>query len=182
MPNFVQYPRGFISFAGGYLKSNVSITQSEGDPQIAILYKLYIARSVNVNSWEFRQKVLAEAARLIGNFRVWVISQASYNDSLYGLNWEFLKDTLEYIQTGHRKMSVSTWRELLLEYPPRVDNTAGPRRLDQLKAYEDVLQDVLENGYLARTSLTRWLGHDGGFDDLITTLNVFFGSTKITPA
>lgn len=172
MPNFVQYPRGYVRYDGPSFNSPTIVTQSSGEATITTLHNLYLARSVNLNSWEYRKRVISAAARQFGDFRDWCLCQTVYNPAVHGLNFEFIKDTLHYIETGHRQMGITSWFELVLENPPAIANVANERRLEQLKPYERI---VTGDDYL-----NRWLSHENGFDDLVASLYLFFGDTKTT--
>lgn len=162
------YPRGFSTQPSG---PNPEAATSSGDPQIDTLYKLYIARSVNTDSWEFRRRVITAASPLFGDLLHWFAFQASMNNKVYALNYKFLEDTLRFIQTGKREMSVMTWLDLLLEWPEEKANIATIQRLKGMN-----LTDV--QPWLGEQGISRWLSHPSGFDDFITTVHIVFGASK----
>lgn len=148
-----------------------SIVISEGDASVATLYELYVNRTVNTTAWAYRAKVLETALRLFGNFDEWLLLQSS-NSHLSGYNLEFIQDTLNFIRTGQREMSLETWLELLHEQDDikasAVDMHA-PKRYFSLQAGENTVQ-ILQN----------WCAQPGGFQDLVCTLQILFGRSRRT--
>jgi len=172
------YPRGYVSPLTEALSgeptrvqkmNGVELVSVSSDPVIEQLYKLYMSRLVPQESVEFKLQVVQRCARIFGDFKSWLRLQVTANDNIYGWNLEFLKDTLEYIRTGQRKTSISTWQELLLEYPDPHPGTAGHQRMKLIGA-EDLsdLNDVIG----------MWCSHKGGFIDMLCTAHVLFGVSK----
>lgn len=175
MPKIVRYPRGYIAVLGttglaDFLQtSKETATPVPFDEDVETLYKFFIERSVNTNAWAFRSRVIEAAARLFGDFRQWLILQSEGNDCVYDLNFAFLKDTVQFIRTGHREMSPLTWRELLLEHPPAKPGAANTQMRDELK-----LDDEKEfNDFISL-----WCSKEGGFEDMLCTVHVLYGSSK----
>lgn len=177
MPKVNRYPRGYVSVLdranleeGGISKDDVSKLPSDGTVQD--LYKIYIERSVNTEGWEYRKRVIEIATRLFGDFHQWLYDQAVYNDSVYGLNFEFIKDTLQFIRTGHRQMSVFQWNELVLENPDPKQGEASTKRVDEYG-----ISDPKE----FENYLSEWLAKENGFEDMLCTVHVLYGVSKISP-
>lgn len=168
--DYVLYPRGYISKVGQISRNDDTFTEANGDGDVNALYDIYLNRSVNIESWEFRSRVLMTAARLFNQFSIWLSTQVVSNDRIYGLNLEFLKDTALFIKTGHRNMSITTWSELLLEYPKETPGIAKPKRWDS--DFNIIVNDD-DNDFLGK-----WCSHQGGFNDLICTLHILFGTAK----
>jgi len=173
MARFNLFPRGYlVSLDGGPLANvagPVDIETVTSNPKIEVLYKLYMGRDVNPETWAFRRRVIMECSKLFGNFRNWLILQAVGNDYVYGLNLEFLRDTVQFIRTGHRNMSVLSMTELLLEHPDKHPGTAGPARLE---AFD--LRDTREFDNF----IGMWCSHERGFDDMLCTAHTLFGVSK----
>ncbi len=161
------YPRLYATRHEG----GESIVISEGDATIATLYDLYVNRTVNTTTWTFRSKVLDAALRLFGRFDEWLLLQSS-NNHLVGYNLEFIQDTLDFTRTGQRRMSLETWLELLHEQDDVQSNSLdkrAPRTYFSLQEGENTVQ-ILQN----------WCAQPGGFQDLICTLQIFFGRSRRT--
>ena len=167
------YPRGYLvrlpgSIADG-ANGGIDVQQVESDPIIESLYKVYMGQMVNSDSWEYRKRVIAQCSKLFGNFRSRLLLQLVSNDYIYGLNLEFLRDTVQYIRTGRRSMSVFNWQELLLEHPDNHSGTAGPQRvaefgLGNIKEFDNFIGE--------------WCSKEGGFEDMLCTAHVLFGVSK----
>lgn len=165
------YPRGFTSYR--YSPTAHEDFQAAGDSTIDALYRLYVGRSVNTDSWEFRKRVIAAASPLLGDLQLWMVQQMVQNNRLYGLNYQFLEDTIGFIRTGKRDMSVLTWMELMLDHPSEVLGSANIHRLQKLNFTNDELESFSRGGMVSQ-----WLSHVNGFDDFITSMNILFGNAK----
>lgn len=162
--NFIVYPRYFTSKLLGSDRDE----KSDGDLEVIDLYAMYMNRFVKREAWPFQERVLSVALRLFGsNFESWLSMQRN-NPKLRGMNLEFLNDTLRFIETGHRHVSYLSWIELMNELddgvtlPPR--NQSSILRPFKTKETAQVLQ--------------AWCRRPHGLDDLVCTLNAFFGSRR----
>lgn len=178
MPNAVRYPRGYIRTISvdGIGNSTNSVETLPSDPLLANLYKLYTSRSVNADSWEFRALVIQRCSQLFGRFYHWLWTQLSANDCIYDFNLDFLYDTVNYIRTGKRIVSLQTWFDMLLEHPEEQHGVASANRatrfnLNDSKEFDDFI--------------SLWCAHPDGFNDMLCTAHVLFGVSKnpiTTPA
>lgn len=166
----VFFPRGFSLTP---ISPTMEVTTSGGDQEIETLYRLYTARSVNTESWEFRKRVITAGARLHGDLYAWLAYQAAFNNRVYGLNFDFIEDTIKFIQTGRRSVNIISWYELLMEFPNEIVGSANVRRLRGLNIDDEARS-------LSTSGVGRWLAHSSGFDDYMMTLNILFGSPKKT--
>lgn len=175
MERLNRYPRGYLvrldDRPGSALTdTGMEINDVSSDAKLETLYRLYMGQSVNSDSWAYRKRVVAQCSRLFGNFYSWLNLQLIGNDNIYGLNLEFLKDTVQYIRTGQRSMSVFTWQDLLLEHPDPHPGTAGPARLKDFN-----LTDHREFDNF----IGQWCSQpNGGFEDMLCTAHVLFGVSK----
>lgn len=173
MERLNQYPRGYLVRLDSSL-SPLSMTQIQqntvpSDPAIETLYKLYVGHGVNSEAWPFKRRVIKRCSQLFGNFNHWLKLQVANNDNIYGLNLDFLLDTVKFIRTGHRDMSVFNWLELLAEYPDAHPGCASVRRLDEFE-----LRDPSEFDNF----IGMWCSKEGGFQDMLCTAHVLFGVAK----
>ena len=167
------YPRGYMTRIENVLSplsmTQVQVNNVESDPAVENFYKIYTGGLVNVDSWAFKRQVCMRCAQLFGNFYHWLKLQIANNDNIYGLNLDFLLDTVTFIRTGNRDMSISTWLELLAEYPDQHPGAANNRRLDVFR-----LKDVKE----FENFIGLWCSKPGGFEDMLCTAHVLFGVAK----
>lgn len=172
MQTLLRYPKGYLTKQQGTLdrgSPGIEIVPVKGDDNLISLYKIYQSPSSPWRKWAFKRTVIQECARLFGDFYYWLDTQFAENDCVYGLNLEFLIDTVNYIRTGHRRMQLVTWQPLLLEYQDPQLGCANKRRMAQLKlgSYADVAD-----------AISKWCAHPDGFDDMFTTAFILFGKPR----
>lgn len=178
MSNVVRAPRGYLIVQGdpGFTgKLDLSkLDETQPDEEVARLYEITQKLIVNIDSWRFRAEVISCAARLFQNFNLWLSLNAAGNDYIYDLNWRLVEDTVQFIRTGHRDISLPTMKELILEHPVARKGVATPRRLDALKIQPNEFDDAV----------ARWCSQEGGFMDMLKTMHLLFGVTmspKVAP-
>lgn len=165
MTQITVYPRLYTSRR----EDGDGVLVSKGDSTVDALYAFLLNGNVSVTTWAFQQQVLQTAQRLFGNFQKWLDDQRS-NPQMVGYNADFLDDTLKFIQTGEREMSVANWLELVTEGDDThhaVEPGHGNREISLVKPLTttQVLQD--------------WCSKPNGLEDLILSLNLFFGHTRL---
>lgn len=166
-PNDVKYPRGYSRRLGSVPDTHIHA----GDEEIDQLYMTYLKGRVNHQGWRYRRQVISVAARLLRNFGQF-LNQQSDNPYLYGFNYDFLLDTLKFIETGHRSMSVETWEGLLMEnQPPNKDFKARPN----FSVSQSPLSVI---GSKTEDVISRWCAQPKGFEDMLKTLTVMFGKAR----
>lgn len=139
----------------------------EADSVIQFLWTDYY-KSPHQKRLEHVMSLSVRLAQIIGDLKDWLWVNYRHNESLYGMNLDFLKDCLLYAQTGHRKMSIRTWYELILETPEN-DNKDLKDRPQQLADVEIPQLDEL---------LANWVSHPGGIDDLFFASFILFGKVE----
>lgn len=176
MASLNRYPRGYISKATaatllsqGKESTNQSINDVPCDPGVVDLYNNYMSNRSYSPNWDFKNSVIKRACILFGDFNYWLNLQFAGNDNIYDLNLAFLEDTVGFIRTGKREMSIQNWQSLLLENPDPVYGCASPERLKALK-----IVDASEFSNF----IGQWCHWDGGFNDMLCTLNTVFGVSK----
>lgn len=160
------YPRGFIAPS-----TRSDIIRVTGSADITALYDQMMKRSVNHNGWAYQKRVLQAAMNCFTNLPVFLNTQKN-NPFLYGYNYEFLIDTLRYIQTGRRRVSVQNWLALLLEnHAPNNDY----RDRSSSRDIRDFLQAV---GSTDSSVVATWVSRPGGLNDLVVSLYIMFGEVR----
>ena len=137
-----------------------------------------------MNQFEFRAQVLKEAMwwfsigdrkeiNLKGNFLQWLKLQEN-NPTVSDLHMQFLNDTIDFILTGKRSLTVWQWYSLI-----KADTTSL-----QAKPTTFAAKRLTENyrGLFDNESIVQqWVSQPYGYEDLITTLFVILGErTAIT--
>ena len=160
------YPRGFIAPSP---RSDIIRVTGSGD--VTALYDAMMMRTVNHNGWSYQKRVLQVAMNCFNNFPQFIMTQKN-NPFLYGYNYEFLIDTLRFIQTGRRRVSVQNWVALLMEnHQPNNDY----RDRGSSKDIHDFLQAV---GSSSSSVVSAWVAKPGGLNDLVVSLYIMFGEVR----
>lgn len=160
------YPRGFI--APG---SRGDLVRVSGSPDVTTIYDQVMQRKVNHNGWAFQKRVLQVAMNCFSNFPQFITAQKN-NPFLYGYNYEFLIDTLRYIQTGRRKVSVQNWLALLMEnHQP---NNAWRERTTSREIHDFLTTVGSEDAKV----VSAWVSWPGGLNDLVVSLYIMFGEVR----
>lgn len=145
------------------------------------LFKEYHSNSDSIKDFEFRERILIAAKYYLaddnGSFYVWAKDQLK-SDKFTAMHKEFLIDTLRFIKTGERKVSIESWYRIidprpinindkLPEFVPSVYINTCAHHLDHYKFNK--LPMKISN------VLANWTSHRHGFIDLIYTLAVIYG-------
>lgn len=160
------------SYSGGQSRKTNAYIARPGDNKIHDLFMEYTTFSNRTGYWEFQSKVIVEAHRLFsGNFN-WFIKQDS-NAQVTGYAYEFLQDTLRYIATGRRRMDIHTWPGLLSDEP-----LGGVQLIENRHDIRGMFH-TLQLATSAEAMIQKWMSHKGGFDDMMYTLHLLFGTVSV---
>lgn len=193
--NIVLYPRGFIGFDTGLIintstgidmdswvrsiKLNKPIMKEvspyKGIPEVDGLWNEHQTGESIITSFDFREKILTSALLSFGSlsFFDWCNLQ---NKNVYftALHKRFLNDTFAFIEEGKRSVSITTWRSLLgMKF-------AGNQDKDELflmnKFFRMNDPQFNRRSFRLSDNLVDWCRQENGFEDLLMTLHVLFGS------
>lgn len=162
------YPNGFrVANRMDNQTPNRAVTP---DVELTHLMSQYMTDGLFFEQWANRRLLVDAAVRLFGDLGGFLLDQ-QYNTQLDQHALRFVAETLEYIETGHRPISVHT-RSSLIEAPvgvrvADVDSMANSRKHVVSLQGRSVTRGV--------ALLSQWLGRPEGFDDFLQTLWVFFG-------
>jgi len=100
------------------------------------------------------------------------------------LHERFLIDTCNYLQTGKRAMSIYNWEGLFKfnyaegapMYGARHTESNTPLKLHESNPVQAAQVFKLFENLTISSLILLWLSKEGGFDDLITSLYILFGS------
>lgn len=155
-------------YSGGQFKAAQRFTMRQGDPRVHQLYLDFTTYPRETIYWSFRRKVVDLAQQLFsGNFN-WFIRQDT-NALITDQNYMFLLDTVRFIATGHRRLSIYTWPTLLSYEVPLGAS------VDSRKEISDLFIELALNTDV-NTIIQKWLSHKNGFNDMMYTLNMLFGN------
>lgn len=201
MPNIPDklqiYPRGFLGtpltlmvakketpFARTYKQKQFSWALLDtpdkkryGDYEVEKLFSKYIRAEGNINSHAFRERIFKLAFKLFGgnDFHFWFHAQKA--SPLYGdYQHRFLEDTILYLNTGKRELSVQAW-DSLLSLSSETDEEVSDSRETKLFFGEKITGEG-EKTPKNRTTvdvLQLWWNKPAGVGDLLYTLHILFG-------
>jgi hypothetical protein len=87
-----------------------------------------------------------------------------YNRFKSDLHFEFLKDTIEFIKTGKRSMSISTWQSLLIIPTGKMSTTQAAKTTYSMNPSE-----------YSGATIQKWLTQENGLADLTYSMRIIFG-------
>jgi hypothetical protein len=159
-------------YSGGQARAGRRYVTSVRDPRVQDLFTEYTNFPQRTAYWEFRSRVIQEAVRLLSGNYNWFILQDN-NAQVVDWNYKFLMDTIRFIATGRRQVSIHQWPMLLSDEPPAGLSLVGGRRdiADLFKTL--ALQTSTE------AMIQKWCMQPKGFDDLMFTLHLLFGKATI---
>lgn len=175
MPRVLRYGSGVTRYIPGAGEQAI-----RHDDDIVLLQKTWRA-SKGVRSAEFRDSILRNAVRLfnvgegdMSGFTGWIQRQFS-NNTIHDHNYEFLLDCVDFITTGHRKMSPEVRSELMdinpsRSLPHRTNDFRIANFVDEITKEAEV-QGVMTGPWV----LIKWMSHPDGVYDLMKTMFVLFG-------
>lgn len=160
-------------YSGGQNKTDFSSKTLPGVPEVVAIWRKYVDPNLDSSSWAYKKQVLRVAMELFGTQRNWFEFQER-NPSLHGYNYGFVVDTLRFILTGKRNLSVHMWPDLVShEYSHSQDVSGRHELLDYMKQNAELMRNPPAG------MIQRWCSHKGGMDDMICTLNILFGDLTI---
>lgn len=137
------------------------------DTTVGELFEEYMSLCFtnSVNSWEFEAKVIEYIQPLYcnNNLKRWFSYQLNDNPFVYGMTEDFLIDTLTFINTGKREMSLINWMSLVQPQPTKTSTR---------------FSKPFAEDYLGRDSTALWLSRPQGFGDYITTAKILFSAAN----
>lgn len=194
--NAVVYPRGFLGFNIGLpvekrgantakLLESVRFNREIDETRLVISNKkieeLYLAMQTaqaSTKSFDFRERILLVALHAFGtdSFLDWLILQEK-SPYLSDVHRRFINDTLNFLATGQRAMSVVTWKSFI---NVRELNAADAKPDLKTRDFFSITGpiDTKSERFSLKTVLTRWVAQPGGFEDLLFTLHILFGDSE----
>lgn len=172
MPNEVKNTP-FGGYQGGHAGSLPSEAFRKGHPMVVALYREYTGAATQVANWEFRKRIIGLAVKMFGNRGNWFI-EADNEPTIQDYNYEFILDTVRFIATGQRRISIHAWPDLIGHNQP----DAIPREHTEVRKLFRDLALATDTASL----IQQWCSKPRGIDDLMLTMNILFGNrvTQVT--
>lgn len=173
------YPGGVVNRDGDNTHMHETYGRliiSKPDVKIIELHMSNYTSFVNNESFAFKRELIECCIRLYGNFYNWLKYQLLYNRFLYGINQEFLLDTLWYIKTGERKMMLPVWESIITQYPD-----IGPVKsvIPTDTTIADFLSSESNRVNIHSNYIAEWTSHPDGIYDMLYTTYLLFGKADI---
>lgn len=156
-------------YSGGQIKPTKRFEMRQGDPRVHALFVEFTNFPKRAVTWDFQKRVIDIAQELFEGEYSWFVRQDS-NALLKDQNYAFVLDTVRYIATGRRKFSIHTWPALVTYDVPVISESVAGRR-DIYFLMESLHVPTKTNDFIQR-----WLSWPDGFNDMVYTLHLLFGS------
>ena len=159
-----------------------------GSSIIDSIWKSYLGDAKNTLTLDFEEEVYKAALNAFGvtNFLYWV--KAQYSSPTFGiLHSDFIDDMLRFILTGERNIASITWNTMIEPGDRKIHNVPAPSEmLSRFKkefigtaCHSTYVENDEVKAFIAiPTIVEAWCAHQGGYDDMIITLNTLFGTPK----
>lgn len=165
------YPLGILGV------KNPSHQDYQADLDIDALWKIYEGRVSDVNMKALMDEVLAYVKfqfQPFGGLNGFIELQAKQGKHTLAMA-SFLEDTVRYIETGKRRVSIASWDYVLLQsyQHPDTPNTAfvkDSNTVNKKKQYAVLPKE--DDPYF----IAKWISYPDGFKDMLWTLRILFGS------
>lgn len=158
--------------------------------EITELFQEYLTNSNSLSRFEFREKVLCMAFRLLSpdrqSFQAWVNLQLK-SPKVSSLHRKFIKDTLDYltsysVMASGRSVEMESWQSLLVASTN--GRTEAKTSFDVSKYFsagspgDSVFVTPVPN--TMEEVLARWCQKGRGFRDLLMFLYIVYGKRQIS--
>lgn len=158
-----------------YYPSGVRIPLTQGfkaetlvDPEWAQLKARLNNHKLSGDSIEYHKEVVRITKRLFGNLLSWLDAQ-DQNTRLSVNTYEYLKDTLLFLNKGYRVVSKDS-RISLINADFSHNQTTNPKAESRKERLRDLVQfDPNEFIFI-------WTNHPNGWSDMICTVDLLFGT------
>ena len=137
------------------------------------IYEVYMERKTKLgstNTFEWYKRAAEACAYTYGDFLQWARVHAMAA-KISVTQFDFIIDTIRFIKTGRRMMSLSNWATLV-KFQPGLQVTEA-QHTTRLKLVEQELSGLSSN------PVPVWCSHEGGLDVLILASAIMFGGIQI---
>ena len=168
---------GFIRTERGFVV-NTDVEKGKrwyNSPAINVLYHEQCDHLVNKLNWSWIGKAAEISAKQLavnGKKKNFFCQQLDGDVALPFRAVDFLIDTMTYLRTGRRRISIDHWFDLLEVQPETFVSLSN----EQLRRITDEFREILN---LSSVDIVcRWLQQPEGLDDLVTSLMIIFGDSE----
>lgn len=198
MSAVVLYPRGFVGFNIG-LEPKVRGTSMLGlinglrlnkpvltknktfvsNTEVENIWRQFKSGDKFLNSFSFRKKILQTALAAFGtmSFYEWCLLQAE-NPYATDMQKRFINDTLSFIKTGRRSVTIASWLTLV-NVVDEASSTTTEVQIQIEEFFGTRLPIHAQQEKQLPAVICKWLTNKNGFEDLVGTLHVLFGDKEL---
>jgi hypothetical protein len=142
------------------------------------LTKFLLSGSSHALTFDFRKKVLEAALPAWGTMDIAEWYEIQFSNPEFGdIHQRFLDDCFRFIETGEREIEPEFWYKILADEYDRTDSPGSITRAAFGSGFGDQATRFFKsvNTYLPQV-ICRWTAQRDGFDDMLMSLNVLFGT------
>lgn len=144
----------------------------DGLDSVYDVYQDRVTKKPVSTTFEFFKRAAITCAYTYGDFIQWLRTHA-IAAKISATQFDFILDTLRFIATGRRKMSLSNWVNVT-KYVPNLQITES-EHASRLK----LLNDVIDKYSITSNPVPLWCAHESGLDDLIVTTAIMFAGIQL---
>lgn len=163
---FTPLTRSYESGFTRVVTDPTGILDNTPDPEVVELFAQMTSGTTGTANWPFVRRTLLCARRLFNDdLDEWLYTQEK-NSKLSNNSRAFLNDTVTFINTGTRPVSIGARLRILVR----------ERQFTQVDPGTIAIDRVTDR---AIKPLTQWLRQEDGIVDLVFTLNILFGKALL---
>lgn len=163
---FQKYPSGFRVPIFGRER-----TEPVADLELLAILEAFKSGRHPKGQHSSRMDAIHRVATLFGNFQSWLDAQ-DRNPNISQAAYDLILDTLKFIETGKRSVSVETYKFLIGNETHGSAHYRNPHAENRTKRLCDSVKFPPED------FLFLWLQHPYGFTDMLATASFIFGENK----
>lgn len=173
----VEYPSGIVypdklkeqrNYGGC---ENPTYGWADAKQELNSIYESVMQRTTNQIPMDTVNEIVKLAIYLFGGKQFYQLMDYQHdNGNFQGDKRRFAIDTLKFIQTGQRDMSITTWVRYL-----SVQDVGYLSELRGLIKEPSIIDAVKEFSAGVTNPYTAWLKHDGGVMDMLYSMFILFG-------
>lgn len=193
----IVYPRGFIGIDTGLIQTkpdqddfdqlvkNIKYNRHiqpekspfNGNPQVDQLVKDYQTGTKLISSFDFREQIITIALTSFGSYSFYEWCKLQ-NKSPYftQMHKRFLNDTFSMLEGNPRSINISTWQSLLSFKEANIADIQSEYLFDDFFRANEAI--VCRRSFRLSDNISTWCAQVNGFEDLVMTLNILFGSVE----
>ena len=160
--------------SGGYVTPGANVAEhhscyedwKHGDDRVNEFAATPSLEIIDKTHPELILEISKKAVELFGGNHLlsFIQENLKYNRFKSDLHFEFLKDTIEFIKTGKRSMSISTWQSLLIIPTGKMSTTQAVKTTYSMNPSE-----------YSGATIQKWLTQENGLADLTYSMRIIFG-------